>query len=444
MASAPDKPLRPAQDTIRRRFDYASMSRVQVGAVALTVLLSALDGYDVLSVTFAAPAITRDWAIGKGALGVVLSSGLAGMALGSFALAPLADVIGRRRAVLLALALMAIGSLLCATAASVPQLAAWRVVTGLGIGACVAVINPIAAEFANARRRPLALALMATGYPAGGLVGGLLAATLLARFGWPAVFIAGFVVALAILPIVWLVLPESVAFLASRSGPDSLTRLNALLGRCGQPAVSAMPPVLAKGRGYAGVFTPEQLPTTLRLALVNLLAISVIYYVLSWLPQLVADAGFDPSEASLVAATANLVGIVGGVSLGLVARRAGLNRVTVGAIALLGVSLAALGATPASLPLLFVVAGVCGFFVFASSAGFYATLALGFRDEARASGSGFVIGVGRVASALAPLLAGGLFAAGWGRGAVSGLFAAFALVAALVLATHGRQEEQRA
>ena len=106
------------------------MSRVQVGAVALTVLLSALDGYDVLSVTFAAPAITHDWGIGKGALGIVLSSGLAGMAIGSFALAPLADVIGRRRAVLLALTLMSVGSLLCATAASVPQLAGWRVVTG--------------------------------------------------------------------------------------------------------------------------------------------------------------------------------------------------------------------------------------------------------------------------------------------------------------------------
>ena len=426
----------PAPDTLRRRFDEAPMGRVQIGAVALTALLSALDGYDVLSVTFAAPAITRDWHVGKAALGVVLSSGLAGMALGSFALASLADVIGRRWVVFLSLALMALGSLLCATAGSVPRLALWRVVTGLGIGACVAVINPIAAEFANARRRPLALALMAMGYPAGGLVGGLLSAALLARFGWPAVFLAGSVVALALVPATMILLPESIAFLASRRGPDSLQQLNALLGRCGQPPVAELPPVVVEGRGYAGVFARGQVPTTLRLAVINLLAASVIYYVLSWLPQLVADAGFDPSKASLVSAAANLVGIVGGVSLGLVARRVGLNRVTVAAIAMLGVSLAVLGATPASLPLLLVAASVCGFFIFASSAGFYATLALAFSDEARASGSGFVIGVGRIASALAPLLAGWLFAQGLGRGAVSALFASFALAAALVLATH--------
>ena len=150
------------------------------------------------------------------------------------------------------------------------------------------------------------------------------------------------------------------------------------------------------------MFAPEQMATTVRLALVNLLVVSVIYYVLSWLPQLVADAGFDPSEASLVAATANLAGIAGGVAMGLIARRAGLIRVTVAAIALLGVSLAALGVTPASLPLLFLAAGICGFFVFSTSAGYYAILALAFRDEARASGSGFVIGVGRISSALTP------------------------------------------
>src|SRR5580658_7181607 len=127
------------------------MSGVQKVAVALTCALSALDGYDVLSMTFAAPAITLAWGVGKAALGVVLSSGLVGMALGSFLLAPLADFIGRKRMILISLILMGLGALLSGFATSLPQLAAWRVVTGLGIGACIAVINPISAEFANGR-----------------------------------------------------------------------------------------------------------------------------------------------------------------------------------------------------------------------------------------------------------------------------------------------------
>ena len=88
-----------ASGDLRGRFDAAPMGRAQIAAVAATVALSALDGYDVLSVTFAAPAIALGWGIGKAALGVLLSAGLAGMAVGSLMLAPIADVVGRRSAI---------------------------------------------------------------------------------------------------------------------------------------------------------------------------------------------------------------------------------------------------------------------------------------------------------------------------------------------------------
>ncbi|WP_174273334.1 MFS transporter, partial [Sphingomonas bacterium] len=222
-----------AASDLRARFDAAPMARAQIAAVAVTIALSALDGYDVLSVTFAAPAIAIDWGIGKAALGVLLSAGLAGMALGSLGLAPFADMVGRRRMVLASLVLMAAGMLLSAFAHSLPQLVAWRVLTGLGIGAMVAVINPLAAEFANARRRSLALALMAMGYPLGGLVGGLAAALFLRLYGWPAVFLAGAVAAGLLLLVVLRFLPEPLAFLLARPRQDGLARVNALLARCG-------------------------------------------------------------------------------------------------------------------------------------------------------------------------------------------------------------------
>lgn len=145
--------------------DDGPMTRAQIAAVAGTVLLSALDGFDVLSVTFVAPAVAREFGVGKSGLGVVLAAGLAGMAVGSLALAPLADRVGRRALVLVSLGLMAAGMVASAGVGGVGALAAWRVVTGCGIGAMVAVIAPLAAEYASARRRDLAVALMAVGYP---------------------------------------------------------------------------------------------------------------------------------------------------------------------------------------------------------------------------------------------------------------------------------------
>ena len=427
-----------------RIFDDAPMSRLQIAAVAVIVALSTLDGYDVLSVTFAAPAITHAWSIGRAALGVVLSSGLAGMALGSFVLAPLADAIGRRALVFGCLLIMATGMLFSAFAHSLSELAGWRIVTGLGIGALVPVITALAAEFTNKKRRSFALAAMAMGFPVGGLIGGLGTALLLRHYGWPATFLAGFVAAILLLPIVVVLLPESPAFLLSRRRPGSLARINAVLLRCGHAPLQALPPAgTAKRTAYIAIFSPRQIGTTTRIALVNILYVMPVYFVLSWLPQMIADAGFRPASASLASAVANASGIVGGVAFGALVKRRDVPAMTVTMMVGLGLAIATFGFTPASLGLLTVAAGICGFFLFAGTAGFFAILATSFASEVRASGSGFVIGAGRVASAGAPLLAGWLFSAGLGRGDVSFAFGVCAALAGATLIFQHRVQTER-
>lgn len=418
----------------RELLDIAPMSPAQVLAVGLTFVLSALDGYDVMSVAFAAPAITAGWGIGKAALGVVLAAGLGGMALGSFLLAPLADIIGRKAIVLVSLVLMALGMLACSFSDGVAQMTVWRAVTGVGIGACISVINPLAAEFANARNRALTVAIMAIGYPVGGVSGGLLATWLLATHGWQAVFLAGFVAAAVLLPVIGLFLPESPAWLLTRRGPHTLARVNAVLTKFRQPPIERLPECRTTAkRGYAALFVGKTRGTTVWLTIVNLLFVMTVYYVLSWLPQLVADAGFDASDSSRVSAVSSLAGVAGGVLLGLAAKRLDLRFLAAGAIGGLAVSAFAFGLVPPSYTLLMVTGVICGFFLFGAGAGFYATLATSFGDEVRASGSGFVIGVGRISSALAPLIAGWLFASGLDRAEVTGAFAALSLLSAAVL-----------
>ncbi|HET6971814.1 MAG TPA: MFS transporter, partial [Phenylobacterium sp.] len=343
---------RPIHD-LPRRLDESPMAPLQIAAVAVTVAISALDGYDVLAASFAAPAVSRAWGIGKATLGLVLSSGLFGMAFGALALAPLADLVGRRALILASLAVMALGMALSALAPSPACLAAWRFLTGLGIGAMVAVITPLAAEFANARRRPLALALMAMGYPAGGLFGGAAAAYLLSAFGWRALFWLGSAAALCLLPAVLLFLPEPMVFLLARRGPGSLTRVNRLLKRFGQPAVTDLPPAAQGGpRPYAQIFAPGVRFRTVQLTAVSVTYAMVAYYMLSWLPQMVADAGFAPATASLASAVNGAAGIGGGVMLGALAQRQGLARLTSAAMAGVGVALVAFGFSPPVLPLL--------------------------------------------------------------------------------------------
>jgi MFS family permease len=172
----------------RETLSSSRMSTMQIVAVAITIGLNALDGFDVLSISFASPGIMKEWGINRAALGIVLSMELVGMALGSLFLGGLADKIGRRPTMLGCLVLMTVGMFLATTVTNLYELSAWRILTGLGIGGLLAAINAVAAEYSNQKRRHLCISLMAIGYPIGAVVGGTIAAELLKSQDWRAVF----------------------------------------------------------------------------------------------------------------------------------------------------------------------------------------------------------------------------------------------------------------
>src|ERR1700761_7147125 len=152
------------------------MTRLQIVVVAITVGLTALDGFDVLASSFASPGIAREWGIDRAALGVVLSMDLLGMALGSVFLGGVADFIGRRKTLIGCLALMTLGMAMVVGVHGLQALCFWRVITGLGIGGMLAANNAVATEFSSTRRRDFSVSMMAIGYPLGAIIGGSIAA----------------------------------------------------------------------------------------------------------------------------------------------------------------------------------------------------------------------------------------------------------------------------
>jgi len=415
----------------------APMSRPQIAAIAVTVALCALDGFDILAITLAAPGIVAAWGIDHAQLGLVFAVGLIGIAAGSLLVAPLADVVGRRVMILWCLAVMSGGMLLSACAGSIVALTIHRLVTGLGIGAMIATINPLAAEYANARRRDFAVGLMAVGFPLGGVIGGAIVSWLLRHYDWRSIFIFGTVLSVLLVPVVFRWMPESIGFLIEQRSNGALERVNAFLHQCGHAPVTALPPPRSNaGRGsarLADVFGKSMLGSTLLITVIYLLYVMTVYYFLSWIPQLVADLGFPAASAASVSAVANMSGVVGGTLLGWLAHRCGLRLLTILALAGMGIGTALFGLIPADLLLLKVAAAATGFFLFAGMIGLYAVIARTFPVHVRATGTGFVIGIGRAGSALAPLVAGLLFAAGLGRAGVSIAMALAALAAAVLM-----------
>lgn len=422
--------------SLLRSIDEMPMSRAQIMVLCLSVLLAALDGYDVLATAFTAPSLSVAWSLDKTSLGILLSSGLVGMAIGALVLSPLADVLGRRPLVLGGLTLMIVGSLLSAFCENIQTLAACRIVTGMGIGVMVPLTMSISAEFCNARRRAFAVAITTVGFTLGSIIGGLVAAPLLTHFGWHAVYISGAIAGVILLPIVLVVLPESPAFLLTRRPANALAKLNRVLSRLKHPLLTELPPKLDSERpSYKALFGPEIIGVTIRLTLVFMLASTTTYYLLSWLPQFIADAGFPPATGSRVSAASHGVGMIGALVLGALATRLGAGRVAASAMIGFGIFVGVFGFTPPVLVLLMLAASAAGFCISGATGVFYATMASAFPPLTRVTGIGFVLGVGRVSSVLGPALAGWMFTSGFSRGQVSLFFAAAPILAGLILLT---------
>ena len=424
------------QNDPRSLLATSAMSRLQIIVCTITVFLNALDGFDLLAISFATPGIMKEFHIPPDVgLGLVLSMDLAGMAVGSFVLGSVADYIGRRRAILIFLVVMAIGMFLCSLASSREVLAGWRFLTGLGIGGMLAAINAAAAEFSNDRMRKFWVALMTIGYPLGNILAALVLSPLLKTHSWRVVFELGASATAAMVPVVWFLMPESVSWLCRKQPVGALDRINAGLRRMGHAAIAALPPLSAAApkAPLADVFKSQYRKVTLLLVFAYFAHITSFYYILKWVAPIVSQLGYSPSNIADVLFWASVGGASGGAVLGVLALRMNLIWLTSGVLVLGMISISVFGMGQADLAGLKAIVAVCGFFTNAGIVGLYTLLALAYPTHLRATGTGVVIGAGRGGAALAPILAGYLFGQGYSLQTVSIIMGCGSLIGAFAL-----------
>ncbi|MDH4073162.1 MAG: MFS transporter [Gammaproteobacteria bacterium] len=390
------------------------MSRLQIIAVGVTFILNALDGFDVLSISFASPGIAAEWGIDRAALGIVLSMELIGMAAGSIFLGGVADRIGRRNTMLGCLVTMAIGMFMVTTVRGLVDLSFWRVITGLGIGGMLACVNATAAEFSNAKRKHLCVSLMAIGYPLGVVFGGTIAAQLLKTQDWRSVFYLGATMTAVLIPVVYILVPESVHWLARKQPKGALEAINRTLARMGHAAVAALPPLdIESGKHRVSeIFSPALIATTIIVTMAYFLHVTTFYFIIKWVPKIVVDMGFAPASAAGVLVWTNVGGATGGALLGLLTLRYNVKALTIVVLVMSSIMIILFGRTPPDLDRLAVICAAAGFFTNAGIVGLYAIFAHAYPTQVRASGTGFAVGMGRGGAVLAPIIAGFLFEAG--------------------------------
>ena len=413
----------------------APMSLYQWSAVTIVGLLYVLDGFDVMAISFAAPRLLREWGISKAEMGYALSAGLFGMALGSLFLSPLADSMGRRRVLLAALVFMIAGTSWTAVSQDIRMLLASRLLTGLGMGAMIGVLSPLAAEYANAQRRDFVVSLTAVGYALGAILGGALSGWLLSFNTWRSIFYVGSGLGLLLLIISATWLLEPLEWLMARPGRAYLMRVNAYLRRCGHPIMESLPlPPVNRALPLTSLFAPELRKATWSITALYFCYTIPLFYMQTWAPALVVEIGLPASQAAVIAASMSVGGVLAGAFIAVTSLRINLKQLELTLLAGAACSIPMFILLPNRFAPLIIGALVMGFFLMGSMVGLYAIIGRTFPVHLRASGTGFVLGWGRLGSTLPPVLAGLLFTAGFSRVGVTLMMIAPLLVSLTLLA----------
>ncbi len=416
----------------RSVIEQDAMTWRQMLIVLLCVLLNGLDGFDVLSISFASPGIAAEWGVDRAALGIILSIELVGMALGSIALGWAADRVGRVPIMIGSLLVMAAGMSAAALSTGVVMLACIRLVTGIGIGGMLACNNAVVAEVSSLKYRAGAVALMAAGYPFGAIVGGSIASSLLVEGTWRDIFWLGAGMTIAFLPAIILLVPESPEIILRRNAPDrALAKINRTMKRLGHAALDTVVPIARDETGdRSGLFRGAMRRITTLLVIAYFFHMLMFYFVLKWIPKIVVDLGSEPASAGSVLVWANIGGVTGSLLFSYLTTRLPLRGLLIGVFAFSFLALVWFGMNATGLGELKTAAALVGFFANAGVVGLYALVAASYPAHLRAGGTGLVIGLGRGGAAAGPAVAGFLFVGGFGLPLVALMMGVGSLVAA--------------
>lgn len=429
--------------SLQAQLDAKPLTSLQWRVVVLCWLVNILDGFDLLAISFAAPAIAKTWALDPQTLGIVFSSGLLGMTVGSLLLGPAADRIGRRRMILLATTILGLSTLATAGATSVGQLLLLRGITGIAIGALLPSLNTLVAEYTPDRRRNLAISFMHLGYPLGGIAGGLLASYIIPSAGWQALFLSGGIFTLAILPVLLFGLPESLHYLLQKNQPAAQAMAGKLAIRLGIDLHAAQAQrVTTSAIRFRDVLRGQWLMPGLALWACFFLGNLTLYFLLNWTPTILVEAGLSTVQAMRAGMLLNLGGGIGMLSLGYLSARWSIYRMMSGYFILGGLFIMALGQVPKA-DMLFGLTILAGFFALGGLIGLYSLAARLYPDATRATGIGLAIGAGRFGAILGPYAGGVLISMGWPMGSYFALLA-LPLIAVAVILWRVRQPDSLA
>lgn len=416
---------------IRALINQHALTRYQLRIIALCFAIVAMDGLDIALMGFIAPALKHEWAVSNHQLGAVISAALIGLALGAMVAGPLADRFGRRTIIIGSVFSFGLWTVVTAFSQHIEQMMLFRFLTGLGLGAAMPNVGTLVAEYSPQRKRAFLITVVFCGFTFGAAGGGFAASWLIPNYGWHSVLLVGGIMPLLLVPLLLRWLPESVRFLLASRAPDRKIRCVVEKMHPGLTADDSrfvLSETVTNESAIRLVTSPRYLFGSLMLWGGYFMGLFLVYLIGSWLPSLVSNIGMTIAQAAVVTAMYQAGGTLGSLFAGWMMDRFNATLALAGIYFMGAIATVCIGYAPADVTLLSGIAFCSGFCLNGANTGMNALSASYYPTQARATGSSWMHGVGRIGAILSAFAGAQMLSLGW---SITDVFSFLAIPAVL-------------
>ena len=394
---------------VHQVIDQAPFTRFHWMVMCWCALLLIFDGYDLFIYGVVLPVLMKEWGLTPLQAGALGSYALFGMMFGALAFGSLADKIGRKKGIAICFALFSSATLLNGFASSPTEFGIYRFFAGLGCGGLMPNAVALMNEYAPKRLRSTLVAIMFSGYSVGGMLSAGIGIYMLPRFGWESMFFAA-ALPLLLLPVILYYLPESIGFLVRQGRSE---QAKALLKRldpsCAPQADDVLEAHDNKGKSVSvlELFRGGLAVRTLSVWVAFFCCLLMVYALSSWLPKLMASAGYSLGSSLSFLLALNFGGMAGAILGGWLGDRFNLVKVKIAFFIAAAVSISLLGVN-SPMPVLYLLIFIAGATTIGTQILLYAGAAQLYGLSIRSTGLGWASGIGRNGAIVGPLLGGAL------------------------------------
>tara|TARA_Y100000780_G_scaffold181355_1_gene167065 strand:- start:1883 stop:3220 length:1338 start_codon:yes stop_codon:yes gene_type:complete len=391
--------------------DNAKFNRFHLRTLLLCALIIIFDGYDLVVYGVVLPVLMQEWGLTPVQAGALGSYALFGMMIGAIVFGQLADRIGRRLSIAICIVLFSGFTFINGFATNVTEFGICRFIAGLGIGGVMPNVVALMNEYAPKKMRGTLVAIMFSGYSVGGMMAAWLGMQTIPQFGWQSVFYIA-ILPLVLLPVILLLLPESLAFLLRQNKVGAVREIitkiapkTTTFDMSVKMDTSASEPAIADKPGVKQLFTADKALPSVLLWCAFFCCLLMVYALTSWLPKLMNNAGFSLGSSLQFLLVLNVGAIAGAIFGGWLGDRSNLPRVLTYFFIAAAVSITLMG-LDVPMVVRYLAIAIAGAATIGSQILLYACAAQYYPLHIRSTGLGWASGIGRNGAIVGPLLGG--------------------------------------